>query len=415
MGPLGLPPVQPDICGCSLINFAASYPQVLPFLLLGLGIDDAFIITSEFDRTPSTLPVRERIAHALSHAGVSITITSITDVVAFGIGSSTILPALSSFCIYAAIGVMFDFLFQVTFFVACLTIDSRRVAKGRGLCCCCCNRKPLSPRSIEVNVGQINSPIATAASTGTVKTVPSARSVETQHVQVANNSHFGYLERFFQHVLGPVLSFRWVQAVVVVVFVGMLAVGITGATQLETEFSELSFIPDDSYLQAYFAARNKYFPSSDSVSIVMRPDNGYLANDAQVIALQASVAPSPLFAAGSFKSWHTGYMDWLRNRSPHQSSLVGTPALPPSEELYRTWLSEYIAGEGTRFARDVAFSRNSTGGVDGIKGTRFEAEFVSLDTVSEQTGAMTGLRDLVVRVHARLGGVGQLRGTDVQN
>ena len=36
------------------------------------------------------LPLEERVALALKHAGVSITVTSITDIVAFGIGGSTV-------------------------------------------------------------------------------------------------------------------------------------------------------------------------------------------------------------------------------------------------------------------------------------------------------------------------------------
>ena len=36
------------------------------------------------------LPLDERMALALKHAGVSVTVTSITDIVAFGIGGSTV-------------------------------------------------------------------------------------------------------------------------------------------------------------------------------------------------------------------------------------------------------------------------------------------------------------------------------------
>lgn len=35
-------------------------------------------------------PIPEKMAMALKHAGVSITVTSVTDIVAFGIGGSTV-------------------------------------------------------------------------------------------------------------------------------------------------------------------------------------------------------------------------------------------------------------------------------------------------------------------------------------
>ena len=52
-----------------------------------------FIIVEAYKRlTPKQqeLPVEKRVALTLRRAGVSITVTSITDIVAFGIGGSTV-------------------------------------------------------------------------------------------------------------------------------------------------------------------------------------------------------------------------------------------------------------------------------------------------------------------------------------
>lgn len=113
-----------------------------------------FVILSCWDdlnEEEEKLPLPEKIGLMLKHAGVSITITSFTDVIAFVIGSSTvnrtshfdfdsnliariifqILPCLESFCIYAAAGVLMTFIFAVTFFVACFVLDQRRVESKR--------------------------------------------------------------------------------------------------------------------------------------------------------------------------------------------------------------------------------------------------------------------------------------------
>lgn len=79
---------------CSLLGVAYGPVHTsLPFLLMGLGVDDIFVVMScwrqvEAMNTGCTIP--EKIGLMLKHAGSSITVTSITDVVAFLIGASTV-------------------------------------------------------------------------------------------------------------------------------------------------------------------------------------------------------------------------------------------------------------------------------------------------------------------------------------
>ena len=120
---------------CSALGFWYSPAHtVIPFLMLGIGlchqlkhhvqnlyikgIDDMFVIIqcrntlSEADKSKDVV---ERLGVTLRHAGVAITITSITNFIAFGIGATTAMPALKSFCVYASIGILSIFFFQVGF------------------------------------------------------------------------------------------------------------------------------------------------------------------------------------------------------------------------------------------------------------------------------------------------------------
>ena len=47
-------------------------------------------------------------------SGMSVTYTSVTDTVAFALGSASSIPAVSYFCSYAAMSCFIDFLLQVT-------------------------------------------------------------------------------------------------------------------------------------------------------------------------------------------------------------------------------------------------------------------------------------------------------------
>jgi hypothetical protein len=78
--------------------------------------------------------VGAKLAKALGRCALSITYTTLTDVAAFGLGCLGTIPAVRYFCAYAAVAVAFDFVYQVTFFLAVFAIDERRT-NGGGCCC----------------------------------------------------------------------------------------------------------------------------------------------------------------------------------------------------------------------------------------------------------------------------------------
>lgn len=79
---------------CFYLNlFIADMHPTIPFLLLGIGVDDMYVIVQAVDnlsKKDKEAPVHERIGNAMKHAGVSITVTSITDMAAFLIGSTSV-------------------------------------------------------------------------------------------------------------------------------------------------------------------------------------------------------------------------------------------------------------------------------------------------------------------------------------
>lgn len=62
-------------------------------LCAGIGVDDMFVITQCYDKlthAEKELPMHRRIGLTLKHAGMSIFVTSLTDICAFGVGSTTV-------------------------------------------------------------------------------------------------------------------------------------------------------------------------------------------------------------------------------------------------------------------------------------------------------------------------------------
>lgn len=69
---------------------------LLPFLIVGLGVDDAFVLVNEYWRAEQTfgdtIPYEEKIGKMVEFGGMSILVTSVTDCLAFLIGTLNSIP-----------------------------------------------------------------------------------------------------------------------------------------------------------------------------------------------------------------------------------------------------------------------------------------------------------------------------------
>ena len=87
--------------------------------------------------------------------GVAITVTSLTDMFAFGIGAVTILPGLQAFCISCAFAIGAIYLLQASWFVACLSLDEKRIKDKRNAFCPSCVKYPESWQPSESSQKQL--------------------------------------------------------------------------------------------------------------------------------------------------------------------------------------------------------------------------------------------------------------------
>ena len=125
--------------------------EVVPFLILAIGVDNMFLIARAEREIPNTVTaIDERIGFAMKEIGPSIFTAALCESLAFFIGLLTDVPALQNFCLVAGLGVVVDFLLQMTIFVGALAIDNQRIEKNRAdLICCCVKIEEPSPRRDE--------------------------------------------------------------------------------------------------------------------------------------------------------------------------------------------------------------------------------------------------------------------------
>ncbi|XP_019813159.1 protein patched homolog 2 isoform X8 [Bos indicus] len=171
------------LCALLGIAFNAATTQVLPFLALGIGVDDIFLLAHAFTEAPPGSPLQERTGECLRRTGTSVTLTSINNMVAFFMAALVPIPALRAFSLQAAIVVGCNFAAVMLVFPAVLSLDLRR-RHCRRLDVLCCFSSPCSARVIQIlpqELGNGTVPVGVAHLTATVQAFAHCEA-SSQHV-----------------------------------------------------------------------------------------------------------------------------------------------------------------------------------------------------------------------------------------
>ncbi|KAL5488039.1 NCR1 [Sanghuangporus weigelae] len=255
--------------------------EVIPFLVLAVGVDNVFILVHELDRqnllhgpnatsnpqdlgagsivttasvtrvrpspfssshdestdavsVPIHFTVEERVARALAKMGPSILLSSITEVTAFALGALVPMPAVRNFALYAAGSVFLNAVLQVTVFVSALALDLHRIESNRADCIPCIT---LSSR-----IALPEGPPITAS--------------------------VGRLAKFIRRKYAPFLLKPVIKVIVLLTFGGVFVVSVISIQHIQLGLDQRLALPSDSYLVPYFDAVDKYLDVGPPVYFV---------------------------------------------------------------------------------------------------------------------------------------------------
>jgi Niemann-Pick C1 protein len=245
---------------CLLSGFPiTTLTQILPFVLVGIGLDDSFIIFGalqhQTDENKQNSTSNMMIRQALLSVGPSIVVTTVTDCMAFALGAAfSSIPGIRWFCFYAVVCILVDFLYQITFFIAMLELDLRRQDADRYDCFVCLRAKTEpanstvdAPTSIDHEEGQLP-----------------ALQLEQQELESADQGgqHVEDVDSFQNKIMRKYSRFLFkplTKALVVITFTFFFVCMAISASRLEFDFDMTEYMSDDSPIIAFVDADKAYF------------------------------------------------------------------------------------------------------------------------------------------------------------
>ncbi|XP_026319568.1 NPC intracellular cholesterol transporter 1, partial [Hyposmocoma kahamanoa] len=312
--------------------------EVIPFLVLAVGVDNIFILvqTNQREGRRPNETVAEHIGRTLGQVGPSMFLTSVSESVCFFLGALSDMPAVRAFALYAGAALLIDFLMQVTCFVALLAIDTHRQNANRFDILCC---------------------------------VQGTKTLNTDAGESA-------LYNLFKHFYVPFLMKREVRASVMIIFFAWLCSSVAVAPHIEVGLDQELSMPQDSFQLKYFQYLNKYLNIGPPVYFVVTDGLNYSDTNTQnmvcgtrfcnpdSVAMQLYAAyksSNETYIAQPANSWLDDFFDWAELPScckyfssnssfcPHTKSecnacnikLVGNESRPSSDD-FRRYVSWFL-------------------------------------------------------------------------
>lgn len=182
------------------------------------------------------------MAECFEDAAVSITITSVTDMLSFWIGVITPFPCVKIFCLYTGVAVAFTYAFHITFFGGCMAVSGYAEEQNRHSVTCL----PVLPRSQSDKKNFIYRVFC-----------PGGINRDDPY-NIRDNKDNAAMS-FFRDYVGGALNNKMVKALILILFCVYFGVAIWGTTGLKEGLERKRLARFDSYSVDFYDNEDKYF------------------------------------------------------------------------------------------------------------------------------------------------------------
>ncbi|BES93207.1 niemann-pick [Nesidiocoris tenuis] len=261
--------------------------EVIPFLVLAVGVDNMFILVKTFKENSNySTDIAECVGHTLRNVGPSIVLTTFSEATCFSIGGWSDMPAVKTFANYATLALLINFMLQMTVFVAFLSLNGKRTAANRLDIFCCVTVKPIAAQK------------------------PPSDS---------------WVHLIIKNYVTPTIFKKGVSHGIVVVFIAWFCTSVAVIPHIEPGLEQELSMPEGSYVLKYFQFMKEVFSMGPPVYYVLknglnfsREDDqnmicGGLRCDVDSLNTQiylASKRKHETYIATGVSSWLDDFNDW---------------------------------------------------------------------------------------------------------
>lgn len=197
-----------------------------------------FIMLSNCQQTKVKDPVEKRMAEAFKEAAMSITITTLTDVLGFYLGLMSEFRSVQAFCLYTSTSIIFCYLYNILFFGSVLALNGRREHNNRHwLTCWKLPTQSPKGKSLAFRLCCVGGDYD--QKTGAEKQQP--------------------ITHFFKSYYGLFLTKPRTKVCVMLLFVGYLAGSVYGCLHLQQGIDMRHLAADDSFIVNYYNSDRIFF------------------------------------------------------------------------------------------------------------------------------------------------------------
>ena len=204
----------------------------IPVLILAVGIDDVFVYSENYRETNPAKSVRTRVALMMRHASPGIVVTSFMNSLAFIIDTSSPFYVLQVFSNVSVVAAVFDFVYQMTFFPACLAALATFERDNKHGCFCCC--VTVKPRRMDDYENEDTCTLICQTAPAETIYVSQNLPVESQRILKAQNrKERKEGKNFFRDTYTPYLLSKKVSLFALIIYVAYLILCGYLATQIK--------------------------------------------------------------------------------------------------------------------------------------------------------------------------------------